>query len=77
MPVPDAPMTPTGPRLTTLAKQSGMPLMMAVPQSGPITNKPLRRPSALRAISSSSETLSENSMTCRPLSSAWRASRAA
>ena len=70
-------MTPTGPRLTTLAKQSGMPLMMAVPQSGPITSRPLLRPSRFSAISSSSGTLSENSMTCRPLVSALRASRAA
>ena len=40
VPVPEAPSTPTGPRRTALAKPSGMPLMIAVPQSGPITSSP-------------------------------------
>ena len=40
MPVPDAPMMPMSPRGTTLAKASGTPPMMAVPQSGPITSRP-------------------------------------
>ena len=44
MPVPEAPMMPMSPRGTRLAKASGTPPMMAVPQSGPIT----RRPSVLR-----------------------------
>ena len=37
VPVPDAPTTPIGPRRTTFAKPSGMPLTIAVPQSGPMT----------------------------------------
>ena len=36
VPVPEAPMTPMSPRGTRLAKASGVPPMMAVPQSGPM-----------------------------------------
>ena len=38
MPVPEAPMMPVSPRATSLAKASGTPPMMAVPQSGPISS---------------------------------------
>ena len=40
-PVPDAATRPMSPRRTTLAKPSGTPLTIAVPQSGPITSRPL------------------------------------
>ena len=76
-PVPEAATTPIGPRLTTLAKHSGLPLTIAVPQSGPIIRSPFETASFLRAISSSSETLSENTIVCRPASSAFLASLAA
>ena len=76
-PVPDAATTPTGPRRTTFAKHSGMPPMIAEPQSGPINSRPSSRACSFNAISSSSVTLSEKSITCRPWSSARRASRAA
>ena len=77
MPVPDAPMMPMSPRGTTLAKPSGTPAMIAVPQSGPITNRPLSRASRLSAASSASGTLSEKIIVCRPSSSALRASATA
>ncbi len=76
-PVPDAATTPMGPRRTTFAKQSGLPFRIAEPQSGPIMSRPLARACVLSAISSSSVTLSEKSITCSPRSSALRASRAA
>ena len=46
-PVPEAPTMPMSPRGTALAKASGMPLMIAVPQSGPITRRPSARASLL------------------------------
>ena len=76
-PVPAAATTPMRPRGTTLAKASGTPLMMAVPQSGPMTSRPFLRANFLRATSVSSGTLSENSITWRPLSSACCATRPA
>ena len=68
---------PIGPRRTALAKHSPAPLMMAVPQSGPIISSPFWCASCFSASSSSSETLSEKSIALRSFSSAWRASRAA
>ena len=76
-PVPEAetmPMPPTG---TSLAKASGVPPIRAVPQSGPMSNRPRRRASSLRARSSSRDTLSLKTKTWRPLASAFRASAAA
>ena len=52
MPVPEAPMMPMSPRGTTLAKPSGTPPMIAVPQSGPMTRQPESRASRLSATSS-------------------------
>ena len=46
-PVPDAPTRLIAPSRTTFAKPSGMPRRIAVPQSGPITSRPLSRASAL------------------------------
>ena len=77
MPVPEAPTMPTLPRGTMFAKARGAPLMMAVPQSGPMTRSPRSRAFSLRRTSSSRATLSEKSMTCRPASRALFASRAA
>ncbi len=77
MPVPAAPTMPIGPRRTALAKASGRPPRMAVPQSGPISSNPRPAASCLSATSSASDTLSEKSITCRPSASARRASRAA
>ena len=76
-PVPDAATRPMSPRRTTLAKPSGTPLTIAVPQSGPITSRSLARATVLIARSSSTDTLSENSITCRPSASAFIASAAA
>ena len=70
-------MTPMSPRGTRLANASGVPPMMAVPQSGPITRRPSALASRLRATSSSSGTLSLKIMTSRPPRSALRASPAA
>ena len=77
IPVPAAPTTPIGPRRTALAKPSGLPLMIAVPQSGPISRRPRASASRLSATSSSIATLSEKIITCMPSASALRASRAA
>ena len=77
IPVPDAPTTPTGPRCTTLAKPSGTPLTIAVPQSGPITSSPRCAASRLSMTSSATLTLSLKSMTCRPSRNALSASAAA
>ena len=63
MPVPDAPMTPIPPCGKTLAKASGLPAIIAVPQSGPITMSPFSRASVFSSTSCSSGTLSENSIT--------------
>ena len=76
-PVPAALTRPTLPRGTALAKPSATPLMIAVPASGPMHSSPRSAASFLSAISSSSGTLSEKSRTCRPCSSAVRASAAA
>ena len=51
-PVPDAATRPMSPRRTTLAKPSGTPLTIAVPQSGPITSRSLARATVLIARSS-------------------------
>ena len=77
MPVPDAPMIPIAPCGIWLAKASGTPPMMAVPQSGPMTNNPAATASRLSETSSESETLSLNSMTFSPARRALRASAAA
>ena len=53
VPVPDAPTTPIGPRRTTLAKPSGMPLTIEVPQSGPMTIRSTSRAYSLSASSAS------------------------
>ena len=47
MPVPDAPMIPMAPCGIWLAKARGTPPMMAVPQSGPMTNNPAATASRL------------------------------
>ena len=52
-PVPDAATSPMSPRRTTLAKPSGTPLTIAVPQSGPMTSRPRSRAYVLIARSSS------------------------
>ena len=77
VPVPDAPTTPIGPRRTTLAKPSGSPLTIAVPQSGPITIRPRSSASCLIASSWSTGTLSLNTITFMPSRSAFIASAAA
>ena len=76
-PVPEAAIRPISPRGTALAKPMGAPATIAVPQSGPIIRRPRPRARVFSAISSSTATLSENSITLRPRSSARRASRAA
>jgi len=76
-PVPDAATRPMSPRRTTLAKPSGTPLTIAVPQSGPITSRSRARAAVLIASSSAIDTLSENTMTCRPSAIAFIASAAA
>ena len=76
-PVPEAAIRPISPRGTALAKPIGAPAITAVPQSGPIIRRPFWRASAFSATSSSIATLSENSITLSPRSSARRASRAA
>ena len=77
VPVPEAPTTPIGPRRTTFAKPSGMPLTIAVPQSGPMTMR--SRSSAARLISSSAATgtLSLKIITLMPSLIALSASAAA
>ncbi len=76
-PVPAAATTPTGPGVMALAKPSAIPLMMAVPASGPMTSRPFSRPISLSAFSSSTVTLSLNRKTCLPFASASRATPAA
>ena len=77
LPVPEAPTMPMFPRRTAFAKARPTPLMIAVPQSGPITSRPFSWASVFSASSSSTDTLSEKIMTCLPAFSALRASRAA
>ncbi len=77
VPVPEAPTTPTAPRRTALAKPSGMPSTIAVPQSGPMTRSFRSRAYFFREISSASDTLSLNSITLSPRRSAFIASAAA
>ena len=48
-PVPEAPISPMSPRRTSLAKPSGTPPMIAVPQSGPMTSNPRSCASRLSA----------------------------
>ncbi len=62
---------------TRLAKQSPLPFIMAVPQSGPIIKSPFACAICLSLTSSSRVTLSLNIMTLSPCSRAKRASRAA
>jgi len=76
-PVPDAETIPILPRGTLLAKASGMPLRIAVPQSGPIIKRPFFRAFCFKESSSSMLTLSEKSKICSPFSSAFSASAAA
>ena len=68
---------PMAPRRTRLAKPSGTPPTMAVPQSGPISSRPRRSASRLSATSSSSDTWSENTIASSPSRSAFIASAAA
>ncbi len=70
-------MMPMSPRGTTLANASGAPPTIAVPQSGPITNRPRSRASRLSATSSSTGILSEKIMTWSPSPKALRASATA
>ena len=56
-------MEPCG---TTLLKPSPTPLMIAVPQSGPISRRPLLMARALRRFSCSTGTLSLKRKTCIP-----------
>ena len=73
-PVPDAATMPTDPGRTTFAKPSATPLTCAVPQSGPMTSTSAAAAASFRRTSSSTETLSENSITDRPESTASNAS---
>ena len=72
-PVPEAATIPTEPARAALAKPSATPPTTAVPQSGPISSTSAAAAASLRAISSSTGTLSEKSITDSP---AWTASRA-
>ncbi len=65
-PVPEAATMPTGPGRTTLAKPRATPPTRAVPQSGPMTSTSAAAAASLRATSSATETLSENSITDAP-----------
>ena len=58
---------------SALANPNPTPLMMAVPQSGPMTSTPAAAAASFSAISSARGTLSEKIITCRP---AWMASSA-
>ncbi len=73
-PVPEAATTPTDPARTTLAKPSATPPTWAVPQSGPMTSTSAAAAASLSRTSSSTETLSENSITLRPDAMASKAS---
>ena len=72
-PVPEAATSPTEPARAALAKPSATPPTTAVPQSGPISSTSAAAAASLSAISSSTGTLSEKSITDSP---AWTASRA-
>src|SRR4051812_48646814 len=76
-PVPAAATIPTGPDGTALQNPSPTPPSIAVPQPGPMTSSPWSRPRRLSAISSATETWSENRKTCRPRLNARCASSAA
>ena len=76
-PVPDAATRPIEPRRTTLAKPSGIPSRIAVPQSGPITKRPFLRAIDFSSISSSIGTLSLNTKTLSPRFRAFMASAVA
>ena len=65
------------PRRTALAKPSGTPPMMAVPQSGPINSSPRRVASCLMTTSCANGTLSLKRKTFRPSFKAFSASAAA
>ena len=66
MPVPEAPITPMEPRGTALANPSGTPSIIAVPQSGPITNWQADSPALFSSTSAASGTLSLNRNAFRP-----------
>ena len=76
-PVPEAATMPTGPGRSTFANPSGTPSSTAVPQSGPIISRRRRAASAFSRTSSSTGTLSEKHITCRPRRSACSATSAA
>ena len=76
-PVPEAATTPTGPGRTALANPRPTPPTIAVPQSGPITSTPARSAARLSATSCSTGTLSLNTITSRPASTASIASTSA
>ena len=76
-PVPDAATTPTDPGRTTLANPRATPPTWAVPQSGPMTSTSASAAASLRRTSSSTETLSENSITLRPEAMASKVSATA
>ena len=73
-PVPEAATTPTDPGRTTLAKPRATPPTWAVPQSGPMTSTSAAAAASLSRTSSSTETLSENSITLSPDAMASKAS---
>ena len=73
-PVPEAAASPMRPRGIALAKPSGTPSRMAVPQSGPIMSRPRSSATRLHSISVSIGALSLKSMTCSPARSAFSAS---
>ena len=77
MPVPDAPMMPTSPSGTLLAKASGTPFIIAVPQSGPIRKRPSSLAYNFNSRSSSRLTLSLKTMVFKPFFRAFLASAAA
>ena len=77
VPVPEAPTTPIGPRRTTFANPSGMPLTIAVPQSGPMTMRSRASAARLTSSSRSNGTLSLKIMTLMPSAIALSASAAA
>ncbi len=65
---------PTPPGRTTLANPRATPPTCAVPQSGPITSTSAAAAASLSRTSSSTETLSENSITLMPDAMASKAS---
>src|SRR5213593_4667477 len=74
MPVPEAETIPTDPLRTTFPKPRTTPLMIEVPQSGPITSRPLAFAASFSSTSSSRGTLLLKRKTSRPLSRAFIAS---